>query len=123
MTDLYEIDTRAEDLVIAMIDAGIFKVDGAGRIWRVGVRRGVGPVEPCERRRAEYRATNGYLRLRVSICGVRIRVSAHRIVYRYVWGEIPAGHVIDHVNRKRDDNRPRNLEAVTQGENVRRAAS
>ncbi len=120
MTDTSKIDERAEALVLSLVDAGVFEIDGDGRIWRVGIMKR-GKLAACARRRAEYPSTNGYLRIRVSVNGVRIRVSAHRVVYRYHVGEIPPGKVIDHENRKRYDNRPGNLEPVTQRQNVRRA--
>lgn len=117
---IYNIDTRAEDLVLELVAIGVFEVDRKGRIWRIGTRKKKGAVVPCKRRRAEYPATNGYLRLRVSVCGIRIRVSAHRIVYRHFNGPIPAGYVVDHKGRGRDDNRPHMLEAVTQSVNTLR---
>lgn len=120
MTDTTKIDDRAEALVLAMVEAGVFEIDDDGAIWRTGVMRR-GKLVACPRRRAEYPSTNGYLRLRVSVNGIRIRVSAHRVVYRYHVGEIPPGCVVDHENRKRCDNRPSNLEPVTQSVNVRRA--
>ena len=71
-------------------------------------------------RRAEY-PRDGYLRIRISVNGIRVRASAHRVVYRFFKGDIPAGCIINHKNRKRADNRPENLEAVTQSQNVRHA--
>lgn len=47
--------------------------------------------------------------------------SGHRVVYEAVHGAIPDDLVINHKNSDRSDNRPSNLEAVTQGENVRHA--
>ena len=40
----------------------------------------------------------------------------HRIVWLYVYGDTPDGH-IDHINRCRDDNRIRNLRIVTRSQN------
>jgi hypothetical protein len=120
MTDTSRIDDRAEALILALVEEGFFRIDEAGRIWRLLEKQGrrVYPVHPP--RRAEYPATNGYLRIRVSVNGIRIRVSAHRVVYRYFKGDIPAGCVIDHENEVRDDNSPGNLFARTQKENVNR---
>lgn len=102
------------------MDEGIFRIDDSGRIWRHCIKKGntLKPVLPCPRR-AEYPSTNGYLRLRVSLTGVRIRVSAHRVVWRYFNGDIPEGHIIDHKDEVRTNNHPDNLQAVTQSQNVR----
>lgn len=45
---------------------------------------------------------------------------AHRWSYQHFVGPIPDGLVIDHVCRRRDCVNPDHLEAVTQGENLRR---
>lgn len=44
----------------------------------------------------------------------------HRIVYRALVGAIPAGFVIDHLCRNLRCVNPMHLEAVTNGENIRR---
>lgn len=45
----------------------------------------------------------------------------HQLVARVFHGRCPGGMVIDHVNAIKTDNRPENLEYVTNSENVRRA--
>lgn len=48
-------------------------------------------------------------------------ILAHRWAYQHFIGPIPDGHHIDHLCRTRDCAKPDHLEAVTQGENNRRA--
>lgn len=47
-------------------------------------------------------------------------VSAHRIAYELAYGPVPYGKQIDHLCRNRDCCNHSHLEAVTQGENIRR---
>lgn len=61
---------------------------------------------------------DGYVRLGGGRNGY---LYAHRVIYEAVHGEIPAGLEIDHLNGKKADNRPCNLEAVTKSQNVQRA--
>ncbi len=58
---------------------------------------------------------HGYLN--ISIDGKKYK--AHRLVFLYVFGEIPGNGVdIDHVNRVRDDNRLINLRLASRSENM-----
>ncbi len=121
MTDTKLIDARAEQLIVDYAAKGVFEIDpAAGEIWRVGrIERGRFFVVP--RRRAEHRREDGYLRIRVMIHGVRIQVSAHRVIWVAGKGEpVPEGHVLDHKNGNKADNRLENLEPVYPSENTLR---
>jgi hypothetical protein len=107
MTDTSLINRRAEDLVVQMVLDGVFHIDDRGRVWG-------------KHGRVDTHRVNGYLAVRVMVDGVRLRVRAHRLVYRCQVGPIPDGMVVDHINQIRDDNEPSNLEAVTHAENMRR---
>lgn len=47
--------------------------------------------------------------------------SVHRIVYEAVNGPIPEGLIVNHIDGVPSNNRPDNLEAIPQGENIRHA--
>ena len=47
--------------------------------------------------------------------------SASRLAWELIYGEIPTGLEIDHINRIRDDNRIINLRLLTRKENLKRA--
>lgn len=51
----------------------------------------------------------------------RVKVRMHRVVYERNNLLVPAGLVIDHLNHNSLDNRNRNLEAVSQAENMKRS--
>lgn len=123
MTDTSKIDHRSEEIILSLIEEGVFRVDSNGKIWRTcdWCEGKMKKLPHKEWRRAEYLSTNGYLRIRVSLRGIRIRVSAHRVVWRYFNGDIPRGCIIDHIDENRMNNRPTNLEPVTQSENAKRS--
>lgn len=66
---------------------------------------------------------SGYPTASISVGRGRSRtMKAHRLVFMAFKGPIPDGHVVDHIDGVRANSRPDNLEAVTQNENMRRAA-
>ncbi len=109
-------DERAEEIILKYVGT-LFLVNAMGEIWRIGYMCR-GKVEPCIPRRAEYSSSNGYLRVRIMINGVRIRASAHRLVYRYWVGEIPPNAIVNHEDCIRTNNLPGNLRAMSQSDNI-----
>jgi hypothetical protein len=63
--------------------------------------------------------SNGYGRVTIG----RIGLLAHRVAYEFEMGPIPDGLTIDHLCRVRHCVNPAHLEAVTNGENIRRGFS
>jgi len=57
---------------------------------------------------------HGYAHIKVD----GVLYPAHRLAWLYVYGEMPSVH-IDHINRKRSDNRIVNLRLATRQENAR----
>lgn len=62
---------------------------------------------------------DGYVR--VGRSGRTREQYAHRIVWEAVNGPIPDGYQVDHKNHSRADNRIRNLQLLTPGQNITRA--
>ena len=56
----------------------------------------------------------GYIKIMVD----RKNYSAHRLAWIYVYGEIPTGFEIDHINRNTSDNRIVNLRLATHQQNA-----
>ena len=50
-----------------------------------------------------------------------IKYKNHRKVWKSVYGEIPKGMVIDHINGNTLDNRIENLQCITQAQNIQRS--
>lgn len=113
------LDLRNEEIFMRYIGV-LFEIDDCGRIWRIAkLQRG--KIIPTERRRAEYPRKDGYLRVRMTLHGIRIRVSAHRLVYRHFYGVIPPNAVINHKKPElgRHCNHPDNLEPLSQSNNIK----
>jgi len=112
-------DERAEEIMLRYVGT-CFEIDDEGRIWRIGeIHRG--KFRKVKKRRAEYPRKDGYLRVRMIINGIRIRVSAHRLVYRYFHGPIPKNAIINHKKPElgRSHNHPENLEPLSQSNNIK----
>ena len=113
---------QAERKLIGLVEQGILEIDGRGRIWRLqvwkGNKLGGRQLIKVKRRRAENKA-RGYLQVRAVIeeRGRRVHSSAHRLVWRHFFGDIPDGLCINHRNGDKADNHPANLEVVTYSEN------
>lgn len=77
---------------------------------RTSPRNGIypGPVEPSH-------SGHGYLRIGIDYG----RYPAHRLIWMWHHGSIPAGFVVDHIDHDRTHNRIENLRLVTHTDNMR----
>lgn len=87
--------------------------------WDIRARAWV----PCAPVRAEQRMRDGYLTVRATVDGRRVRCMAHRLVYLVHNGPIPEGEEINHVDASRDNNHPDNLVALDPAQNIAWAMS
>ena len=113
------LDERVEEIFLRYVGV-LFEIDEQGYIWRIAEMKR-GKIKAVERRRAEYPRNDGYLRVRMFLNGVRIRVSAHRLVYRFFHGPIPKNAIINHKKPElgRAHNHPDNLEPLSQSNNIK----
>jgi hypothetical protein len=88
-----------------------YEVSNAGNVRRVGASK----TRALGTNNARYR--------NVTLCnkGTTRMVLVHRLVCIAFHGEPPPGHVVNHKNGNRSDNRAENLEWVTVSENCRHA--
>jgi hypothetical protein len=108
LRELFEFDVEAGQLTWRSRPAEDFVTAAAGKIWNT---RYAGTV-------AGYIARDGYRRIRID----GEKCLAHRMIWIYANGDIPAGMQIDHINGVRDDNRIANLRTVTHAENQRNSS-
>lgn len=92
-----------------------YAVDIDGEIWSVGHNwRGLG-----SRRLFPIADEDGYLRVRLSVGGKRVKVAAHVLVATTLIGPKPSPlHEVRHLNGCRIDNHPTNLRWGTSKENA-----
>jgi hypothetical protein len=106
----------AERVAMRAVERGDFEIDADGTIWRVQKWGST-----CDRKRAETITRSGYLTVRTNVGGKRVCAMAHRLVWHALRGTIPATLTINHLNGRKSDNRPGNLEVVTMSENIKHA--
>jgi hypothetical protein len=115
-----------ERILISLVQDGCWRINDKGEVWRIAIKqktiyginskRRIVAITP---RRAERGNCNGYLTVQASINRKVIPCLAHRLVWQFLHGDIPQGMYINHMNGIRNDNRPCNLELVTQSRNAR----
>jgi hypothetical protein len=114
-----------ENEVYDAVTMGLLEIDQDGTIWRLAELRGNRwnhrfTLRKVPRRRAE-KDSGQYLRVAITLNQVRIICLAQRLVWRHFKGPIPADLTINHINGKKKDNRPENLELATHSEQMKHA--
>lgn len=107
---------KSLDLAHRMISDRTLHVTSDGAVWRL--RSNGNNIAP---RRAENIGGKGYLRLSFQDPDNRKlrQVMAHRLVWEHFNGPSDLSLQINHKNLKKQDNRPENLEQITQSENLK----
>lgn len=90
----------------------MYEVSNLGRVKSLNYRRSgrEGIMTPTE-------STCGYPQLILSRDSTQNRFVVHCLVYEAFNGKIPEGHVIEHINGVKNDNRIENLRIATREEN------
>lgn len=90
----------------------------ADRLHRA--RKSNGTLYDVAPRRAENVGNKGYLRLTIQMPNKSLKsVMAHRVVWASIFGDIPDGMQINHIDLDKTNNAPSNLELVSQSGNIR----
>jgi hypothetical protein len=115
--------TGSERIILALVDAGFLRIDPDGSIWRVQTRTRTGRLKTLpEPTRADYERPDGYRRGRAGVDGREVTASANHMVWMATNRRIvPPRHEINHLDGKRGNNHPTNLEPATKGEVLRHA--
>lgn len=101
---------NADEYILRCFKEGKFSVDYEnGEIFSTYLNRNFKQMKTW--------AGHHYLDFR--FLGERRSVLVHRVVYLAKHGNIPEGHVIDHIDRNKSNNGIRNLRAVTHSENMK----
>jgi DNA-binding XRE family transcriptional regulator len=99
---------EGENVLFSLVESGILKIDNSGFVFKNGKRQ-------------EHLLQNGYYETRVMINKKRYQTVSHRLVYRWFYGDIPDGLVINHIDGNKGNNSPENLEVCTYTENMKHA--
>jgi len=109
--------SEAMELALSLLRDGTLRIDDEGCIWRErAIIRGVS--KPISSRRAENQGNKGYLRLTLQSDGRLVSVMAHRVIWTWHKGPIPAGMQINHKDLNKKHNRLDNLELVDGAGNI-----
>jgi hypothetical protein len=111
------IRTEALDKALWMLRRGYLRIDDDGRIWRTHIQTH-GRWKPIIERRAENVGGKGYFRLTLQVNGHLRSVMAHRVVWTWLKGPIPAGLEVNHKDLNKQNNRVANFELVTGAGNI-----
>lgn len=106
-------------LIAELLSSGAFHVDDAGRLWRAihQWQRYPNAKRPAHWTQCATVSCYGYLVTRFRYATLFV----HRIVYAALLGQLVEGMEINHKNGDKQDNRPENLELVTNRDNQRHA--
>lgn len=104
-------ESRNDRLIGQLLKDPLYKVTKDGKVFSKLTENGQGITD--EWRELGYKKKDGYVRFRYK----DEFLFMHRVIYRKFKGELKPNMTINHKNLDNSDNRPSNLELVTQYEN------
>lgn len=111
-------ELASEQRFLALVRAGVFRIDPDGTIWRLKQGRQHGPLP---RQMGAKPGKDGYHRFGVLLDGKAVTLYVHRVVWIWFKGPIPDGMEVNHKNLNKSDCAPSNLELTTHQKNVAHA--
>lgn len=115
-----------EETVYLSVLSGCIEIHADGSVWKILQRRkdwrsGKVTFWPVPPHRIDGTKIECYRFVKVMVDGKQVSSLAHRLVFRHFNGSIPDGLTINHINGKKGDNRPSNLELATYAEQTKHA--
>lgn len=104
-------ESKNDQLIEEFIKDPLYKINKDGKVYTKLTLNGQGISE--EWREMGYEKKDGYVRFRYK----DEFLFAHRVVYRKHCGKLKKDMTVNHKNLDNSDNRPENLELISQGEN------
>jgi hypothetical protein len=109
---------NAMSIALLLIQQKVIEVRPDGTVWKL---KNLNTMPLSAPRRLETTTKAGYLAVRVNADRKAFMLQAHRLVWTALNGPIPEGMTINHIDGKKTNNHPSNLEAVSQADNNRHA--
>lgn len=104
-------ESKHDDLIDELIKDDRYKITAEGKIYTKLTENGQGLTD--EWREIGYKKNDGYVRIRYKDEFLFVQ----RVIYKKFKGDLRSDMTINHINLNHSDNRPENLEMVTQEEN------
>src|SRR3972149_4649566 len=107
-------ESKNDNLIDDLLKDPLYKFTRKGEVFTKVTENGQGVSEVW--RKAGYKKKDGYIRFRYK----NQFIFLHRVIYRKYCGELDPSLTVNHKNLKNWDNRPENLELITQNNNNKR---
>ena len=112
-----------EEILIQLEDFPDYFVSDMGNVYSKRISKRYNQSGKLYKLKPWGKHPSGYVNVGMyNVAGVRNKTyyGVHRLVWEAFNGKIPEGYTIDHINADKKDNRLKNLQLMTIGDNVRK---